>query len=117
MRRDLLLPGKRIGCWLSRSFCRLLFGFGFAPIFLEGSHALGADLHSDFGAVEINMGTLKIRLPHLVRLLLREGNVVAELFAFAANFTDVRHDYSLITLKQPQYRTRSGVLGQSGAPK
>ena len=37
------------------------------------------------------MGALKIRLPHFVRLLQREGNIVAELFALSADVTAICH--------------------------
>ena len=77
--------------WLSRLCGFGGFGGGLALVFGESPHAGGADLHPNLAAVDFETGTLKIRLPNFVRLLLGEGNAVAELLSFSADVAGVCH--------------------------
>lgn len=54
---------------------------------LQGAQCTGADLDADFFTVNHQSLLLKIRLPDFLGMALREADIIAELLAFAADFT------------------------------
>jgi hypothetical protein len=74
--RDFLVDAKLLG-----------FGSAEETLLFEGADSLGAELHSDFFAVNHDSLGLKIWLPNLLGVALREADIAAVLLAFAGEFT------------------------------
>jgi hypothetical protein len=74
----------------------MLFGFGGADqtLFLEGADGLSAELHFDLFAIDDDGLALKIWLPDLLGVALREADIVAVLLAFTGEITFL-HSYVL----------------------
>jgi uncharacterized protein involved in propanediol utilization len=70
-------------------FCFSSFGTvsGDYAFFAKSTDTLGADLQTDFFAVDNHSLVLEIRLPDFWGMALRKADIVAILFAFAGDIT------------------------------
>lgn len=60
---------------------------GYDAFFLEGTNGLRTNFHRHLLAIYDKRLGLKVWLPHLFSVALREANIAAELLALASDFT------------------------------
>ncbi len=63
-----------------------IFYLGDNAFFLECTDGLSTDFHRNFLAVNFKCFLLKIRLPYLLGVALREADIAAKLLALAGDF-------------------------------